>query len=88
MQKYALSTRLGIPVMFHEEALHGLAHAAIDTRRPLAWWRRWARQGAAGPAAVPFVRRTAPYAVAALAAGAIVSLRHVMGVPPGWAMLR
>jgi beta-glucosidase len=25
VQKYALSTRLGIPVMFHEEALHGLA---------------------------------------------------------------
>jgi beta-glucosidase len=25
VQKYALSTRLGIPIMFHEEALHGLA---------------------------------------------------------------
>ena len=36
---------------------------------------------------VPFVLRTDLYAVAALAAGAIVSLGHVMGVPPGWAML-
>jgi uncharacterized membrane protein YeiH len=31
--------------------------------------------------------RTDIYAVAALAAGAIVSLGHVIGVPPAWAML-
>jgi uncharacterized membrane protein YeiH len=36
---------------------------------------------------VPFVLRTDLYAVAALAAGAIVSLGHVLGAPPGWAML-
>jgi hypothetical protein len=34
--------------------LHGVAHAAIDSRRPLAWWRGWARQTTTGPAALPF----------------------------------
>jgi uncharacterized membrane protein YeiH len=36
---------------------------------------------------VPFVLRTDLYAVAALAAGAIVVLGDVLGVPPAWAML-
>ncbi len=36
---------------------------------------------------VPFVLRTDLYAVAALAAGAIVALGHVLGAPPAWAML-
>jgi len=36
---------------------------------------------------VPFVLRTDLYAVAALAAGAIVALGNVLGVPPAWAML-
>jgi uncharacterized membrane protein YeiH len=36
---------------------------------------------------VPFVLRTDLYAVAALAAGAIVTLGNVLGAPPAWAML-
>ncbi|MCW5736621.1 MAG: trimeric intracellular cation channel family protein [Enhydrobacter sp.] len=36
---------------------------------------------------VPFVLRTDLYAVAALAAGAIVALGSEMGVPPAWTML-
>jgi uncharacterized membrane protein YeiH len=36
---------------------------------------------------VPFVLRTDLYAVAALAAGAIVTSGNVLGVPPAWAML-
>jgi uncharacterized membrane protein YeiH len=36
---------------------------------------------------VPFVLRTDLYAVAALAAGAIVALGNVLGAPPAWAML-
>lgn len=36
---------------------------------------------------VPFVLRTDLYAVAALAAGAIVALGSVLGAPPAWTML-
>lgn len=36
---------------------------------------------------VPFVLRTDLYAVAALAAGAIVALGSALGAPPAWAML-
>lgn len=36
---------------------------------------------------VPLVLRTDLYAVAALAAGAIVTLGNVIGAPPAWAML-
>lgn len=36
---------------------------------------------------IPFVLRTDLYAIAALAAGAVVSLGHVLGAPPIWAML-
>jgi uncharacterized membrane protein YeiH len=36
---------------------------------------------------VPFVLRTDLYAVAALAAGAIVTLGNELGAPPAWAML-
>jgi uncharacterized membrane protein YeiH len=36
---------------------------------------------------VPFVLRTDLYAVAALAAGAIVTLGDALGAPPAWAML-
>jgi uncharacterized membrane protein YeiH len=36
---------------------------------------------------VPFVLRTDLYAVAALAAGAIVALGNVVGAPPAWALL-